>query len=231
VDSLTNGKIAYVHLPDTALGGFTSFNRYFFAQIGREGAILDERYNHGGDIADYIIDYLNRKPMGRIATREGEDITDPTQAIFGPKVMIINQFAGSGGDAMPWYFRKAALGPLVGMKTWGGLIGIGNYPNLMDGGHVTAPRWAFYGLKGQWEVENHGITPDVEVDQDPKLVREGHDPQLERAVAVEMDLLKKNPPSTYERPAYPNYHQSFGVTAPSASTKASSPAGTRGKIQ
>ncbi len=233
VDSLTNGRIAYVHLPDTALGGFTSFNRYFFAQIGRQGAILDERYNHGGDIADYIIDYLNRKPMGRIASREGEDVTDPTQAIYGPKVMIINQFAGSGGDAMPWYFRKAALGPLVGMKTWGGLIGIGGYPALMDGGHVTAPRWAFYGLKGEWEVENRGITPDVEVDQDPKLVREGHDPQLERAVTVAMELLKRNPPASYERPAYPNYHQRFEVTktaAPSG-TKASLPAGRHGETQ
>lgn len=117
VDQLSNGTIAYVHLPDTALGGFTSFNRYFFAQIGKQGAVLDERYNHGGDIADYIIDYLSRRPMARITTREGDDITDPTQAIYGPKVMIVNQFAGSGGDAMPWYFRKAGLGPLVGMKT------------------------------------------------------------------------------------------------------------------
>ncbi len=207
VDQLSNGKLAYVHLPDTALGGFTNFNRYFFAQIGRQGAVIDERYNHGGEIADYVIDYLNRKPMGRIATREGEDITDPTQAIYGPKVMIINQFAGSGGDAMPWYFRKAHVGPLVGMKTWGGLIGIGNYPALIDGGHVTAPRWAFYGIAGQWEVENHGIAPDVEVDLDPKLVREGHDPQLERAVEVALELLKKNPPAMFERPAYPNYHQ------------------------
>lgn len=233
VDSLTNGRIAYVHLPDTALGGFTSFNRYFFAQIQKEGAILDERYNHGGDIADYIIDYLNRKPMGRITAREGEDITDPTQAIYGPKVMIVNQFAGSGGDAMPWYFRKAGLGPLVGMKTWGGLVGIGGYPALMDGGHVTAPRWAFYGLKGEWEVENRGITPDVEIDQDPKLVREGHDPQLERAVTVAMELLQKNPPATYERPAYPNYHQRLGImktTAP-ARTEASLPAARHGKSQ
>ena len=211
VEKLSGGKLAYVHLPDTALDGFTSFNRYFFAQIGRQGAVIDERYNHGGDIADYIIDYLNRKPMGRIATREGEDITDPTQAIYGPKVMIINQFAGSGGDAMPWYFRKAHVGPLVGMKTWGGLVGIGGYPRLIDGGSVTAPRWAFYGITGQWEVENHGITPDVEVDMDPKLVREGHDPQLERAVEVALDLLKKNPPQTFERPAYPNYHQRFSA--------------------
>ncbi len=211
VDQLSGGKLAYVHLPDTARGGFTSFNRYFFAQIGRQGAVVDERYNHGGDIADYVIEYLNRKPMGRIATREGEDITDPTQAIYGPKVMIINEFAGSGGDAMPWYFRKAGVGPLVGMKTWGGLIGIGGYPPLIDGGTVTAPRWAFYGLRGQWEVENHGIAPDVEVDLDPKLAREGRDPQLERAVSVALEMLKKNPPPTFERPPYPNYHQIVGT--------------------
>ncbi|MGA8599551.1 MAG: PDZ domain-containing protein [Bryobacteraceae bacterium] len=209
VDQLSGGKLAYVHLPDTAMGGYTSFNRYFFAQIGKQGAVLDERYNHGGDIADYIIDYLGRHPMGRITSREGEDVTDPTQAIYGPKVMIVNQFAGSGGDAMPWYFRKAGLGPLVGMKTWGGLVGIGGYPRLMDGGFVMAPRWAFYGLKGNWEVENHGIAPDVEVDQDPKLVREGHDPQLERAVEVALELLEKNPPPTFEKPPYPNYHQHF----------------------
>ena len=210
VDQLSNGTLAYVHLPDTALGGYTSFNRYFFAQIDKKGAVLDERYNHGGDIADYIIEYLSRsRPMGMIATREGEDIVDPTQAIYGPKVMIINQFAGSGGDAMPWYFRKAKLGPLVGTRTWGGLVGIGNYPTLMDGGTVTAPRWAFYGLTGEWEVENHGIAPDVEVEQDPKLVREGHDPQLERAVAVALDELKSSSPQTYKRPPYPNYHPTF----------------------
>ncbi|MGA8026393.1 MAG: PDZ domain-containing protein [Bryobacteraceae bacterium] len=213
VDQLSGGKLAYVHLPDTAMGGYTSFNRYFFAQIEKQGAVLDERYNHGGDVADYIIEYLNRHPMGRITSREGEDVTDPSEAIYGPKVMIINQFAGSGGDAMPWYFRKAGLGPLVGMKTWGGLVGIGGYPALIDGGAVTAPRWAFYGLTGEWEVENHGIAPDIEVDQDPKLVREGHDPQLERAVEVAMELLKKNAPATYKRPAYPDYHPQFSGTS------------------
>ena len=211
VDQLSGGKLAYVHLPDTARGGFTNFNRYYFAQVGKQGAVIDERYNHGGDIADYIVEYLSRKPMARITTREGQDLTDPMEAIYGPKVMIINQFAGSGGDAMPWYFRKAGIGPLVGMKTWGGLVGIGGYPPLMDGGAVMAPRWAFYGLSGQWEVENHGIAPDIEVDQDPKLVREGHDPQLERAVTVAMELLEKNPPATYKRPPYPDYHPQFPV--------------------
>lgn len=209
VDQLSKGKVAYVHLPDTAEGGFTNFNRYFFAQVDREAIVLDERFNHGGDIADYILNILSRHPMGRIASREGDDVTDPAEAIFGPKVMIINQFAGSGGDAMPWYFRKAGLGTLVGTKTWGGLVGIGMYPPLMDGGMVTAPRWAFYGLKGDWEVENHGIAPDIEVDLDPKLVREGHDPQLERAVEVALEQLKENPPATYKKPAYPNYHQAF----------------------
>jgi tricorn protease len=107
---------------------------------------------------------------------------------------------------MPWYFRKAGIGPLVGEKTWGGLVGIGGYPELLDGGSVMAPRWAIYGLSGDWEVENHGIAPDVEVWQDPKLVHEGHDPQLERAVQVALDLLKKNPPPTYPKPPYPDFH-------------------------
>ena len=125
--------------------------------------------------------------------------------------MIINQFAGSGGDAMPWYFRRSKIGPLVGMKTWGGLVGVAGYPPLLDGGRVTAPRWVIHGITGQWEVENNGIAPDVEVDLDQELVREGHDPQLERAVEVALELLKKNPPAVFERPAYPNYHQRFSA--------------------
>ncbi len=206
VDALSGGKLAYVYLPDTQFGGFTSFNRYYFAQVGKEGAVLDERYNHGGQLADYIIDYLNRVPMSRVMTREGEAYTEPTEAIYGPKAMIINQFAGSGGDAMPWYFRKAHIGPLVGERTWGGLVGIGGYPRLMDGGTVTAPRWAIYGLSGHWDVENHGIAPDVTVWQDPKLVREGHDPQLEKTVELLMEKLKEHPAPHYERPPYPDYH-------------------------
>jgi tricorn protease len=205
VDELSGGRVAYVYLPDTAGGGYTSFNRYFFAQVGKQAAVLDERFNHGGELADYIIDYLRRPPMSRVMTREGEDYTEPVESIYGPKVMIINQFAGSGGDAMPWYFRKAKIGPLVGVRTWGGLVGIGGYPLLMDGGRITAPRWAIYGLSGKWDVENEGIAPDVEVEQDPKLVREGHDPQLERAVQEVLALLAKNPPPTFERPPYPVY--------------------------
>jgi tricorn protease len=209
VDELSGGKLAYVYLPNTAGGGFTNFNRYYFAQVGKQGAVLDERFNGGGQLADYIIDYLHRPVMSLVMTREGESYSEPEEAIFGPKAMIINEFAGSGGDAMPWYFRKAGVGPLVGERTWGGLVGIGGYPQLIDGGSITAPRWAIYGLQGQWEVENHGISPDVEVELDPKLVREGHDPQLERAVEVVLDLLKKNPLPSYPTPPYPNYHDTL----------------------
>ncbi|HEV2350555.1 MAG TPA: PDZ domain-containing protein [Terriglobia bacterium] len=209
VDELSHGQLAYVYLPNTAGAGYTNFNRYYFAQVGKEGAVLDERFNSGGDLADYIIDYLRRPVQSLVMTREGETYQEPQEAIYGPKTMIINEFAGSGGDAMPWYFRKAGIGPLVGMRTWGGLVGIGNYPRLMDGGSVTAPRWAIYGTKGEWEVENHGIAPDVEVELDPKLVREGHDPQLEKAVEVMMQSLKEHPLPKYKTPAYPNYHPKF----------------------
>jgi tricorn protease len=206
VDKMTGGRVAYIYLPDTAGGGYTNFNRYYFAQVGKQAAIIDERFNHGGFLADYIIDYLKRQPMSRLHTREGEDQTEPFEAIYGPKVMIINQMAGSGGDAMPWYFRKAKLGPLVGVRTWGGLVGLGGVPQLIDGGMVTAPHLAIYGLTGQWEVENHGIAPDIEVEQTPKAMHDGHDPQLEKAVAVVLQLLKENPPKKYVRPPYPVYH-------------------------
>ncbi len=206
VDEMSGGKIAYVYLPNTAGAGYTNFNRYYFAQVGKQGAILDERFNGGGQLADYIIDYLRRPTLSLVATREGETYLEPQEAIQGPKTMIINEFAGSGGDAMPWYFRKAGIGPLVGTRTWGGLVGIGGYPVLMDGGTVTAPRWAIFGTEGKWEVENHGIAPDVEVELDPKLVREGHDPQLEKAVEIVLQSLKDHPLPTYKQPTYPNYH-------------------------
>jgi len=210
VDKLSGGRLAYVHLPDTATGGYTSFNRYFFAQIGKEGAVIDERYNHGGAIADYIIDLLKRPLRACMTTREGFDYCSPTAAIYGPKTMVINEMAGSGGDALPWMFRQEKIGPLVGKRTWGGLVGIYDYPPLIDGGVVTAPRIALYGLHGDWEVENVGIAPDVEVENDPKSVAEGHDPQLERAVELTLEALKNQPVSMPPRPKYPNYHPTSG---------------------
>ncbi len=207
VDQLSGGKVAYVYMPDTAFGGYTNFNRYFFAQTDKQGLIIDERFNGGGKAADYIIDYLRREPLNYWTTRFGKDYVTPGGAIYGPKVMIINEFAGSGGDAMPWYFRKAKIGPLVGKRTWGGLVGISGYPPLMDGGMVTAPSFAFYSPDGTWDVENHGVAPDIEVELDPYLVRQGIDPQLERAVQTVLDELKKNPPKEPKRPEYPNYHK------------------------
>ncbi len=205
VTELSGGRVGYVYIPDTHGGGLTNFNRYYFTEVGKDGVVLDERFNHGGYIADYIVNVLQWTPQMGAATREGEDVVLPQQTILGPKVMIANQMSGSGGDALPWLFKKAKIGTLVGVRTWGGLVGIGGYPQLIDGGHVTAPRWALYGTEGQWEVENHGIAPDVEVEQDPALVRKGHDPQLERAVAIAMDELAKHPPKKLVRPAYPNY--------------------------
>jgi tricorn protease len=205
VDALSGGKVGYVFIPDTAAGGFTNFNRYYFSEIGKEALVLDERFNHGGSIADYIVDLLARTPTMANASREGEDVIDPAQTVFGPKVMLINQMSGSGGDALPWLFRKAKVGPIVGKRTWGGLVGIGGYPALIDGGSVTAPRWGLYGTEGQWEVENVGIAPDVEVEEDPDLVRQGKEPQLERAVQLALEALSKNPPVRLKRPAYPDY--------------------------
>ena len=152
--------------------------------------------------------------MSRVATREGADWSSPSGSIYGPKVMIVNEMAGSGGDALPWYFRKEKVGPLVGKRTWGGLVGIGGYPELIDGGSVTSPRWALYGLEGEWEVENTGIAPDIDVDLDPAAVRQGHDPQLEKAVEVVMQLLKEHPLPEYKRPKYPDYHTKDGLGLP-----------------
>jgi tricorn protease len=207
VDEMTGGRVAYVYLPDTYAGGYTNFNRYYFAQVGKEAAIIDERFNGGGDIADYIIDYLRRPLLSFWTLREGRDITTPIEAIFGPKVMIINEMAGSGGDALPWMFRKTGIGPLIGKRTWGGLVGHYTNPvDLLDGGFTGTPNLAFYNPDGTWDVENHGVPPDVEVEYDPKAVREGHDPQLEKAVEVVMEMLNKHPLPTPKRPAYPNYH-------------------------
>jgi tricorn protease len=206
VDELSGGKLAYVHVPDTAVGGYTNFNRFYFAQVDKEGAIIDERYNHGGSIADYIIDMVKRPLRNCAISREGEKFCSPLAQIYGPKTMVTNEMSGSGGDALPWMFRQDGVGPLVGTRTWGGLVGIYNYPPLMDGGFVTAPRVAIYGLHGQWEVENHGVAPDIEVENLPADVAAGHDPQLERAVQVTLDALKKNPVVEPNPPAYPNYH-------------------------
>ncbi len=207
VDQMSGGRLAYIYLPDTAQGGYTSFNRYFFAQTDKQGVIADERFNSGGQSADWVIDYLKKPLMSYWAVRDGEDWRMPFGTIPGPKAMLVNEYSGSGGDLLPWMFRRAGLGPLIGKRTWGGLIGIGGFPQLIDGGSVTAPFFAFYTPEGKWEVENHGVDPDIVTEFDPKAWREGHDAQLEKAVELLMEEVKKNPPKQPVRPPYPNYHR------------------------
>ena len=206
VDELSKGRLAYIYLPDTTVAGFTFFNRYFFPQAGREGAVVDERFNGGGTMTDYILTYLQRQLLNYRTTRDGEDTTWPVSLIAGPKALIINEYAGSGGDAMPFHFRELKIGPLVGKRTWGGLVGFfGPQEQLIDGGVVSTPSRGFWTPRGEWEVENHGIAPDIEVELDPRAVREGHDPQLERTVQVLLLDLEKHPLPVHKKPAYPNY--------------------------
>jgi tricorn protease len=211
VYELSGGKVAYVYMPNTGGSGYTNFNRFFYSQLDKQALVLDERWNEGGFIADYVIDVLKRFPLSGAVERDGKAVHDPVGAIFGPKVMIVNQSAGSGGDAMPWYFRKAGIGKLIGTRTWGGLVGIGGYPPLLDGGYVMAPRYAIYGIQGDWEVENRGITPDVPVEELPKDIAGGHDKQLETGVQMVLDELKANPVPQIPIPPYPNYHKNDGL--------------------
>lgn len=208
VDKVSGGRIAYIYMPDTAGGGYTNFNRYFYAQVGKEGLIVDERFNGGGNLATDIVEMLGRPVMSMVATRDAENEVQPQGAIFGPKVMLVNEMAGSGGDAMPWYFRKAGLGPLVGKRTWGGLVGRAAGVPLIDGGYVGAPSSAVWDpATSQWIAENVGVAPDVEVEQDPALVRQGKDPQLDKAIEIVMAELAKQTPFAPKRPAYPVYRR------------------------
>jgi tricorn protease len=195
VDKLSDGKLAYVYLPNTGQPGYTSFNRYYFAQQDKQGAIIDERFNGGGSAADYIIDVLQRDFDGYFNNTAGEryPFTSPAAGIWGPKVMIINEMSGSGGDLMPWMFHHRHIGLLVGERTWGGLVHTADTPAFIDGGTMIAPRGGFFKREGQWDVENKGVTPDIEVENWPKDVIAGHDPQLERAVVVAMKQLQEHP--------------------------------------
>lgn len=205
VNKLSHGKLAYIYLPDTEAGGWTDFNRYFFSQIGKQGAIVDERFNHGGLLANYVINKLRQPLLSFELNRYGHTQVAP-MGIFGPKVMLINHFAGSGGDYMPYIFKHEHVGELVGTRTWGGLVGISTYPTLMDGSMVTAPDVAIYFPNGKWEVENHGVTPDVRVTMNPALWRKGQDPQLRRAVAIAMRELKGHSFHIVPHPPYPNHN-------------------------
>ena len=202
VGEATGGRVAYVYLPNTTTLGHTYFKRYFFPQVHKDAIIVDERFNGGGQIADYYINILQRPYISHWNMRYGQDLETPQGAIHGPKVMLIDETAGSGGDLLPYMFRKFKLGKLIGKRTWGGLVGTLGYPPLMDGGYVTAPNVAIWDEDG-WVVENVGVPPDIEVEQTPAEVIAGHDPQLEKAIEVILEELEANPPTRLERPPYP----------------------------
>jgi tricorn protease len=203
VHQATGGRVGYIYVPDTAGQGLAAFKRFFFPQIDKEALIIDERSNSGGQIADYYIDLLRRPFTCYWAPRHGVDWRSPSAAVHGPKVMIIDEGAGSGGDALPWMFRKYKVGPLVGKRTWGGLVGISGYPPLMDGGSVTAPSMAIWTPEDGFCVENEGVPPDYDVDMLPKYVMAGKDPQLEKAIELVMAELEKTPKQVDKRPPYP----------------------------
>ena len=200
VDEMSGGRLAYVWLPNTGQGGYTYFNRMYFAQQDREGAVIDERNNGGGSAADYIVDMLDRDLTGYFNSRAGDrkPWTQPMAGLFGPKVMVINERAGSGGDLLPYLFRFHEVGPLVGTKTWGGLVGTWDTPPLIDGGGFVAPRGGFFDVNGEWAVEAEGVAPDIEVRNDPAPVIAGGDPQLEAAVHEALRLLEAGGRVTFE---------------------------------
>jgi tricorn protease len=204
VEKETNGRAGYVHVPDTEVGGWLAFNRYYYAQTGKDGIVVDERFNHGGLFNDYMIHEMQKTLFAYFAPRYAADEPTPATGIYGPKVLMINEFAGSGGDMFPWLFRQAKIGPLIGKRTWGGLIAVQGIP-LVDGGVYTAPDFAFYDHRaGKWDVENWGVAPDIDVELDPYLWRQGKDAQLERAIAEINKRLADYKPDSHQRPPYPD---------------------------
>jgi len=205
VDEMSDGRLAYVYVPNTGQGGYTYFNRYYFAQQDRQGAVIDERNNGGGSAADYMVDIMGRQLHGYFNSRANDrkPFTTPMAGIWGPKVMIINENAGSGGDLLPYMFRKMGIGPLIGTRTWGGLVGTWDTPPFIDGGRMVAPRGGFFDTDGEWAVEGVGVAPDIEVFQQPSEVLRGNDPQLEAAVREALRLLEENPVELKPEPEAP----------------------------
>ena len=211
MEQATGGRIGYMHVPDTSIAGVIMFDKYLNAQIGKEGLIVDERYNHGGSIPDFYTEKLQRTASRHAVPTQRLGSTLPPQAIYGPKVMIVNELAGSGGDCFPWFFQHEKIGPIVGTRTWGGLIGY-SPRNSHDGRRLgDCPGICFLGPDngGHWIVENHGVDPDYTVEQRPDLVVSGHDPQLEKAIELALEALKKMPPMP-KRPPYPTKNSSVG---------------------
>ncbi len=204
VEEASDGRVGYIYVPDTAIGGQTELVRQFRAQYHLDGLIIDERFNSGGFTTERMIELLRRPLLAYRGVRDGPDWQNPNIAHVGVQVMLINAWSGSGGDLFPYAFRHAGLGPLIGTRTWGGVIGISGSPQLIDGGAVTVPTFGTYGLDGEWIIEGHGVEPDIEVPEDPTAMAGGEDPQLERAIEEVLRRLAENPPRQPDKPAYPD---------------------------
>jgi tricorn protease len=203
VAKATGGRVAYIHVPDTSVPGIQEFTKQYYPQVDKQGLIVDERYNAGGQVPFFYTEKLARRTLVYWSNRDGNDERTPATGIDGPKCILINQFAGSGGDAFPYFFREQGIGPLIGKRTWGGLVGYSHDLPLVDGGGITMPDFGMWDpYKGEWAVENHGVDPDIEVENTPSDVISGHDPQLERAIQWTQEQLQKNPPKKYLRPKY-----------------------------
>ena len=203
VDEATGGKVGYIHVPNTSIIGLNEFVRSFYPQFNKEGLIIDVRYNSGGMVPDIFIERLSRQVLSLWGRREGKSWITPSTAPLGHMVCLINGYAGSGGDAFPYYFREKGLGPLIGTTTWGGLVGYSRGIPLTDGGFISMPDFGFYNLKGEWEVERVGVKPDIEIDNSPEEVVKGRDPQLEKGIEVVLEKIKESPRKFPERPSYP----------------------------
>ncbi|MFK8010427.1 MAG: PDZ domain-containing protein [Marinicellaceae bacterium] len=203
VNKATNNQVAYVYVPNTADAGHEYFKRYFFPQVNKKAIIIDERYNGGGYLSDYYIDLLNRPQNNYWNFRYGGELKSPSASIQGPKVLIADENAGSGGDYFPYLFRKYQLGTIVGKTTWGGLVGVLGYPQFIDGGSVSAPNLAFYDETG-FTIENEGVAPDIEVEQWPEQVINGEDPQLDKSIEIILKQLEEYKPKEIKIPEYPD---------------------------
>jgi tricorn protease len=204
VDQATDGKVGYIYVQSTGVNAQNELEKQFMAQWRKEGLIVDERFNSGGQIPDRFIELLHRPMLAYWAVRHGEDWQWPPVAHRGPMAMLINGWSGSGGDAFPFYFKEAKLGPLIGTRTWGGLIGLSGAPGLVDGGALTVPTFRMYDPSGTWFAEGHGVDPDIAVDEDPSQLARGTDPQLERAIQEVMGQIRQHPPTPPKRPPYQN---------------------------
>ncbi len=208
IDEKTNGAVGYIYVPDTGVNGQNDLVRQFYGQAHKAALIIDDRWNGGGQIPTRFIELLNRPATNYWARRDGVDWKWPPDSHQGPKCMLINGLAGSGGDMFPWLFKSNKIGKLIGTRTWGGLVGISGNPGLIDGAGVTVPTFGFYETDGTWGVEGHGVDPDIEVIDDPALMTDGApgigDPQLDAAIAHILKEVEAKAYKAPKRPAYPN---------------------------